>query len=268
MSNEEDKMIIDEDKTLEDILEAIPVEEKPEEDETEAIPDFIKQEKSKKEEKEDDKLKTQPINFQTNKEVLNTGNNLSFGNFMTAFETKQKEKKILILGLFLTSVIDMLNIIIDTYTSKEDIILEKLSYLNIEVLLEKMPLYLIKLQRLMDIIILCCPENEKKIYSTIDEERKMLVKVENKNIKPTAFETLVNLKFKKLYKYFIKDCKIITKGWRIYYLEEAFKTLSDVIKGNEGLIEKEEIDSLISLEKLDNMEIDTLDLENSRFEII
>ena len=155
----------------------------------------------------------------------------------------------------------MLNFIIISYSKEVKKIIEKLSYLKTEILLLKMPLYLIKLQRLMNIIILACPENKEKIYAVIDKERKM---VNGKTkAKLTIFETLVNLNFGELYEYFIQDSKIIVKGWKIYYLEDAFKTLSDVIKDKKGLIKKKEVKKL---EKLDKMEIETIDLENSIFE--
>jgi len=261
MIYDEDKMVSDEDKTLKDILAEMPLEENPKEDDTEVFADIIKQEEILKVEKADDKLKTKSLYLQTNKEALNVNNNLSFENFMTCYETKQKDKKILILSLFLDSVIDMLNFIIISYSKEVKKIIEKLSYLKTEILLLKMPLYLIKLQRLMNIIILACPENKEKIYAVIEEERKM---VNGKTkAKLTIFETLVNLNFGELYEYFIQDSKIIVKGWKIYYLEDAFKTLSDVIKDKKGLIQKKEVKKL---EKLDKMEIETIDLENSIFE--
>ena len=252
-------MQTDEDKTIEEILAAIPSEEKQGEQETEAIPDFKDQEKEKNEEKEekaDDKLKPQSLNILTNKEILNENFPLSFENFKTNFETEEKEKKTLILRIFLNSVIKMFNCVITSYNTEKKVF-KKLSYLNIETLLEKMPLYIIRLQRLMKLIILVCPENKETIYSVIEEEI---------NIKKTVFETLINLTFEELYDYFIHDCKLITNGFHFYNMEGAFKTLKDIIKESNGAIKKKDIDDFKQLEKFDNMEIETINLENSVFE--
>ena len=249
-------MQFDEDKTIEEILALIPSEEKKEEPETEALPDFIKEEKEKKEEKADDKLKPESLNILTNKEIPNVNLFLSFENCMTNYETQKKEKKTLILRLFLNSVIDMLNCVINSYDTNEKIF-EKLSYLNIETLLEKMPLYIIRLQKLMELIILACPENKEKIYSVIEEERI---------IKKTAFETLINFSFEELYDYFINDCKLIIYGFHFYNMERAFKTLKDIIRESNGAITKKETGDFKQLEKLDDMEIETINLENSVFE--
>ena len=250
-------MQFDEDKTIEEILAEFPSEEKKDEQpETEALADFIKEEKEKKEEKADDKFKPESLNILTNKEILKENLFLSFQNYKTNYETQEKEKKTLILRLFLNSVIDMFNCVINSYNTEEKF-LEKLSYLNIETLLEKMPLYIIRLQRLMKLIVLACPENEEKIYSVIEEER---------NIKKTVFETLINFSFEELYDYFIKDCKLIIYGFHFYNMEGAFKTLKDIIRESNGAITKKEIDDFKQLEKLDNMEIETINLENSVFE--
>ena len=249
-------MQFDEDKTIEEILALIPSEEKKEEQETEALPEFIKEEKEKKEEKADDKLKPESLNILTNKEIPNVNLFLSFENLMTNYETQKKEKKTLILRLFLNSVIDMLNCVINSYDTNEKIF-EKLSYLNIETLLEKMPLYIIRLQKLMELIILACPENKEKIYSVIEEERI---------IKKTAFETLINFSFEELYDYFINDCKLIIYGFHFYNMERAFKTLKDIIRESNGAITKKETGDFKQLEKLDDMEIETINLENSVFE--
>ena len=252
-------MQVDEDKTIVEILAAIPSEEKQGEQETEAVQDFKDQEKEKNEEKEekaDDKLKPQSLNILSNKEILNEYFPLSFQNFKTNYETEEKEKKTLILRLFLNSVIDMFNCVITSYNTEKKCF-KKLSYLNIETLLEKMPLYIIRLQRLMKLIILVCPENGETIYSVIEEEI---------NIKKTVFETLINLTFEELYDYFIHDCKLITNGFRFYNMEGAFKTLKDVIKESNGAIKKKDIGDFKQLEKFDNMEIETINLENSVFE--
>ena len=249
-------MQFDEDKTIEEILALIPSEEKKEEPETEALPDFIKEEKEKKEEKADDKLKPESLNILTNKEIPNVNLFLSFENLMTNYETQKKEKKTLILRLFLNSVIDMLNCVINSYDTNGKFF-EKLSYLNIETLLEKMPLYIIRLQKLMELIILACPENKEKIYSVIEEERI---------IKKTAFETLINFSFEELYDYFINDCKLIIYGFHFYNMERAFKTLKDIIRESNGAITKKETVDFKQLEKLDDMEIETINLENSVFE--
>jgi len=249
-------MQFDEDKTIEEILALIPSEEKKEEPETEALPDFIKEEKEKKEEKADDKLKPESLNILTNKEIPNVNLFLSFENLMTNYETQKKEKKTLILRLFLNSVIDMLNCVINSYDTNGKFF-EKLSYLNIETLLEEMPLYIIRLQKLMELIILACPENKEKIYSVIEEERI---------IKKTAFETLINFSFEELYDYFINDCKLIIYGFHFYNMERAFKTLKDIIRESNGAITKKETGDFKQLEKLDDMEIETINLENSVFE--
>ena len=249
-------MQFDEDKTIEEILALIPSEEKKEEPETEALPDFIKEEKEKKEEKADDKLKPESLNILTNKEIPNVNLFLSFENLMTNYETQKKEKKTLILRLFLNSVIDMLNCVINSYDTNGKFF-EKLSYLNIETLLEKMPLYIIRLQKLMELIILACPENKEKIYIVIEEERI---------IKKTAFETLINFSFEELYDYFINDCKLIIYGFHFYNMERAFKTLKDIIRESNGAITKKETGDFKQLEKLDDMEIETINLENSVFE--
>jgi len=252
-------MQIDEDKTIEEILAAIPSEEKQGEQETEAVQDFKDQEKEKNEEKEekaDDKLKPQSLNILSNKEILNENFPLSFQNFKTNYETEEKEKKTLILRLFLNSVIDMFNCVKTSYNTEKKCF-KKLSYLNIETLLENMPLYIIRLQRLMKLIIIGCPENEETIYSVIEEEI---------NIKKTVFETLINLTFEELYDYFIHDCKLITNGFHFYNMEGAFKTLKDIIKESNGAIKKKDIDDFKQLEKFDNMEIETINLENSGFE--
>ena len=244
-------MAREEDKTLIDILSEFPSENKSEEDNTKILQDsFINPE----EEKSNEKLKSKIINIESNKNDINKNIGLSFENFMTEYETKEKNKKYLILSLFFNSVIDMLNSIIIEY-KKNHAKLQKLFYLNIETLLEKMPFYLIRLQRLFDIIKLSCPENEEKIYMVIDKERQD---------KKTIFENLINIEFKELYKYFIYDCKIIICGWHIYYLDGAFKTLKDVIK-EKSSITKDKIDELKELEKLDNMEIETINLEDSIF---
>ena len=244
-------MAREEDKTLIDILSELPSENKSEEDKTKILQDSFM---NPEEEKSNEKLKSKIINIESNKNDINKNIGLSFENFMTEYETKEKDKKYLILSLFFNSVIDMLNSIIIEY-KKNHAKLQKLFYLNIETLLEKMPFYLIRLQRLFDIIKLSCPENEEKIYMVIDKERQD---------KKTIFENLINLEFKELYEYFIHDCKVIIYGWHIYYLDGAFKTLKDVIK-EKSSITKDKIDELKELEKLDNMEIETINLEDSIF---
>jgi len=244
-------MAREEDKTLIDILSELPSENKSEEDNTKILQDSFM---NPEEEKSNEKLKSKIINIESNKNDINKNIGLSFENFMTEYETKEKDKKYLILSLFFNSVIDMLNSIIIEY-KKNHAKLQKLFYLNIETLLEKMPFYLIRLQRLFDIIKLSCPENEEKIYMVIDKERQD---------KKTIFENLINLEFKELYEYFINDCKVIIYGWHIYYLDGAFKTLKDVIK-EKSSITKDKIDELKELEKLDNMEIETINLEDSIF---
>ena len=245
-------MTKEEDKTLIDILEELPSESKSEEDNTKFNQDFMNPEE---EVKSDEKIKPKIINIQSNKNEDNKNNGFSFENFMTEYETKEKDKKYLILSLFFNSVIDMLNSnIIEYEKNNQNPKIKKLSYLNIETLLEKMPLYLIRLQRLFEIIKLVSPENEEIIYLVLDKERQY---------KKTSFETLINLEFQELYENFIQNCKIVTYGKYIYYLG-SFKTLDDVIKENSSMTKKE-IEGFKDLGKLDDMEIETINLDNSVF---
>ena len=245
-------MTKEEDKTLIDILEELQSENKSEEDNTKFNQDFMNPEE---EVKSDEKIKPKIINIQSNKNEDNKNNGFSFENFMTEYETKEKDKKYLILSLFFNSVIDMLNSnIIEYEKNNQNPKIKKLSYLNIETLLEKMPLYLIRLQRLFEIIKLVSPENEEKIYLVLDKERQY---------KKTSFETLINLEFQELYENFIQNCKIVTYGKYIYYLG-SFKTLDDVIKENCSMTKKE-IEGFKDLGKMDDMEIETINLDNSVF---
>ena len=245
-------MTKEEDKTLIDILEELPSESKSEEDNTKFNQDFMNPEE---EVKSDEKIKPKIINIQSNKNEDNKNNGFSFENFMTEYETKEKDKKYLILSLFFNSVIDMLNSnIIEYEKNNQNPKIKKLSYLNIETLLEKMPLYLIRLQRLFEIIKLPNPENEEIIYLVLDKERQY---------KKTSFETLINLEFQELYENFIQNCKIVTYGKYIYYLG-SFKTLDDVIKENCSMTKKE-IEGFKDLGKMDDMEIETINLDNSVF---
>ena len=243
-------MAREEDKTLIDILSELPSENKSEEDNTKILQDSFM---NPEEEKSNEKLKSKIINIESNKNDINKNIGLSFENFMTEYETKEKDKKYLILSLFFNSVIDMLNSIIIEY-KKNHAKLQKLFYLNIETLLEKMPLYLIRLQRLFEIIKLTSPENEEIIYLVLDKERQY---------KKTSFETLINLEFQELYENFIQNCKIVTYGKYIYYLG-SFKTLDDVIKENSSMTKKE-IEGFKDLGKMDDMEIETINLDNSVF---
>ena len=245
-------MTKEEDKTLIDILEELPSENNSEEDNTKFNQDFMNPEE---EVKSDEKIKPKIINIQSNKNEDNKNNGFSFENFMTEYETKEKDKKYLILSLFFNSVIDMLNsIIIEYEKNNPNPKIKKLSYLNIKTLLEKMPLYLIRLQRLFEIIKLASPENEEIIYLVLDKERQY---------KKTSFETLINLEFQELYENFIQNCKIVTYGKYIYYLG-SFKTLDDVIKENCSMTKKE-IEGFKDLGKMDDMEIETINLDNSVF---
>ena len=245
-------MTKEEDKTLIDILEELPSESKSEEDNTKFNQDFMNPEE---EVKSDEKIKPKIINIQSNKNEDNKNNGFSFENFMTEYETKEKDKKYLILSLFFNSVIDMLNSnIIEYEKNNQNPKIKKLSYLNIETLLEKMPLYLIRLQRLFEIIKLVSPENEEIIYLVLDKERQY---------KKTSFETLINLEFQELYENFIQNCKIVTYGKYIYYLG-SFKTLDDVIKENSSMTKKE-IEGFKDFGKMDDMEIETINLDNSVF---
>lgn len=245
-------MTKEEDKTLIDILEELPSENNSEEDNTKFNQDFMNPEE---EVKSDEKIKPKIINIQSNKNEDNKNNGFSFENFMTEYETKEKDKKYLILSLFFNSVIDMLNsIIIEYEKNNQNPKIKKLSYLNIKTLLEKMPFYLIRFQRLFEIIKLASPENEEIIYLVLDKERQY---------KKTSFETLINLEFQELYENFIQNCKIVTYGKYIYYLG-SFKTLDDVIKENSSMTKKE-IEGFKDLGKMDDMEIETINLDNSVF---
>ena len=245
-------MAKEEDKTLIDILEELPSENNSEEDNTKFNQDFMNPEE---EVKSDEKIKPKIINIQSNKNDTKKNSGFSFENFMTEYETKEKDKKYLILSLFFNSVIDMLNSnIIEYKKNNQNPKIKKLSYLNIETLLEKMPLYLIRLQRLFEIIKLASPENEEIIYLVLDKERQY---------KKTSFETLINLEFQELYENFIQNCKIVTYGKYIYYLG-SFKTLDDVIKENCSMTKKE-IEGFKDLGKMDDMEIETINLDNSVF---
>ena len=245
-------MAKEEDKTLIDILEELPSENKSEEDNTKFNPDFMNPEE---EVKSDEKIKPKIINIQSNKNEDNKNNGFSFENFMTEYETKEKDKKYLILSLFFNSVIDMLNSnIIEYEKNNQNPEVKKLSYLNVKTLLEKMPFYLIRFQRLFEIIKLASPENEEIIYLVLDKERQY---------KKTSFETLINLEFQELYENFIQNCKIVTYGKYIYYLG-SFKTLDDVIKENCSMTKKE-IEGFKDLGKMDDMEIETINLDNSVF---
>ena len=238
-------MAKEEDKTLIDILEELPSENNSEEDNTKFNQDFMNPEE---EVKSDEKIKPKIINIQSNKNEDNKNNGFSFENFMTEYETKEKDKKYLILSLFFNSVIDMLNSnIIEYEKNNQNPEVKKLSYLNVKTLLEKMPFYLIRFQRLFEIIKLANPE-------ILDKERQY---------KKTSFETLINLEFQELYENFIQNCKIVTYGKYIYYLG-SFKTLDDVIKENCSMTKKE-IEGFKDLGKMDDMEIETINLDNSVF---
>ena len=141
-------------------------------------------------------------------------NIMSLDEEKTEFETKPFDKKYKKKQLYLNSVIDLFNYICIKYGE-----INKLSYVEFRKLLKNWTTDEIKEMRLFDIISLDCLENEEIIYSTIDKER------ETNNSK---FETLINSKFKELYKCFIKDEKIVTFGNYKFDLGDAFKTLNEL----------------------------------------
>ena len=89
-----------------------------------------------------------------------------------------------------------------------------------------------------------------------------VIELEKKNGK-TIFEALINLKFKELYDYFIHNGTVVTWGWYIYDLSDIFKTLVDVTKDIDELKNKE-----YNLDLLDKMEIETINLEDSKLTFI
>lgn len=248
----------DENKTIQEILSEIPSDENLDSEITEGISTTpVKNIQNVQIEKGDDKLNSQNcnMNVQFNKKELKEQSDLSFENLITAYETNEYEKKTKTLKVFFDSTINMFNNIIISYQSKFPS-LELLSDLNIDKILENIPFYLIRLQRLLDLIVLGCPENNEKIFAVIEKERSE---------KKTIFENLINFKFGELYEYFIQNCTIITHGWYIYNLTGEFKTIDDIIKENKDL-KKSDINELKDLEKSDKMEIDTINLENSQID--
>ena len=147
-------------------------------------------------------------------------NIMSLDEEKTEFETKPLDKKYKKKQLYLNSIIDLFNYICTKYGE-----IKKLSYVEFRKLLKNWNTDEIKEMRLFDIISLDCPENEEIIYSTIDKERET---------KYSNFETLINSKFKELYKCFIKDEKNVTFGNYKFDLGYAFKTLSDLKNDNEN----------------------------------
>ena len=200
-----------------------------------------------KEENDDEILKSGTINLYSNKDVIKKEKYFSFENFMTAYETKEKGHILTVIPLFFDSVIDMLNYIIKSYDYHK-----MLLYININSLIEKLSINIIKHMKLLDIITFDYQNNKDIIFSIIEIERKK---------GKTVFEVLVNFNFEELYEYFINDGTIITWGWYIYDLSGIFKTLVDVTKERKGLFGKK-----YKLELLDIKEIETIILDNSKAE--
>ena len=197
----------------------------------------------------DEKLNSEEINLDINKNNKIEKINASFENYMTEFETREIGHIIKIIPLFLDSVIDMFNNIIDFYECYK-----KLSYINKDRLFKKLSINIIKHWSLLDIILYDETKNKEIIFSVIEVE---------KNKGKTIFEVLINLKFKELYDYFIHNGTILTWGWKIYDISDIFKTLERITKNNKELKNKE-----YNLELLDKMEIETINLDNSNLSSI
>ena len=197
----------------------------------------------------DEKLNSEEINLDINKNNKIEKINASFENYMTEFETRETGHRIKIIPLFLDSVIDMFNNIIDFYECNK-----KLSYINKDRLFKKLSINIIKHWSLLDIILYDETKNKEIIFSVIEVE---------KNKGKTIFEVLINLKFKELYDYFIHNGTILTWGWKIYDISDIFKTLERITKNNKELKNKE-----YNLELLDKMEIETINLDNSNLSSI
>ena len=197
----------------------------------------------------DEKLKSGEIDLEVNQKNKKVNYIPTFENYMTEYETKTIGHIIQIIPLFLDSVIDMFNKIIEIYECNK-----KLSYLNKDRLFKKLSINIIKHWSLLDIILYDNPKNNDIIFYVIE--------IENKKGK-TIFEALINLKFKELYDYFIHNGTVLTLGWYIYDLSDIFKTLIDVTKDNDELKNKE-----YNLDLLDKMEIETINLEDSNLTFI
>ena len=197
----------------------------------------------------DEKLNSEEINLDINKNNKIEKINASFENYMTEFETREIGHIIKIIPLFLDSVIDMFNNIIDFYECNK-----KLSYINKDRLFKKLSINIIKHWSLLDIILYDETKNKEIIFSVIEVE---------KNKGKTIFEVLINLKFKELYDYFIHNGTFLTWGWKIYDISDIFKTLERITKNNKELKNKE-----YNLELLDKMEIETINLDNSNLSSI
>lgn len=240
----------EEDQTIIEILAAIPSEEKPEDEKTQVLANIP----NKEIETGDDQINFSPnLVFKSNKDANINLNNFDFENFYTNYETVENSKKSKILELFLESVVNMFNKIISSY--EMDL---KLSRLNIKTILEKTAFKEIRFKRLLDIIVLGCPENEEIIFKVFDEEREK---------KLTMFEYLINFKFGEFFEYFAENCKVLVYGKHIYVLEGIFQTFDDVIKNNKE-IKKNEKKEFKNFETLNKMEIDTIDLQSDSFEVI
>ena len=197
----------------------------------------------------DDRLKSGEINLDVNQKNKKAKFIPTFENYMTEYETKTIGHIMQIIPLFLDSVIEMFNQIIEIYECNK-----KLSYINKDRLFEKLSINIIKHWRLLDIILFDNPKNNDIIFYVIELEKKK---------GKTIFEALINLKFKELYDYFIHNDTVVTWGWYIYDLGDIFKTLVDVTKDNNELKNKDY--NLVLLEK---MEIETINLEDSNLTFI
>ena len=197
----------------------------------------------------DEKFKSGEINLQVNQKNKKTKYIPTFENYMTEYETKTIGHIIRIIPLFLDSVIDMFNQIIEIYECNK-----KLSYINKDRLFDKLSINIIKHWNLLDIILFDNQKNNDIIFYVIELEKKK---------GKTIFEALINLKFKELYDYFTHNGTVVTWGWYIYDLSDIFKTLVDVTKDIDELKNKE-----YNLDLLDKMEIETINLEDSKLTFI
>ena len=125
----------------------------------------------------DEKLNSEEINLDINKNNKIEKNNASFENYMTEFETREIGHIIKIIPLFLDSIIDMFNNIIDFYECNK-----KLSYINKDRLFKKLSINIIKHWSLLDIILYDETKNKEIIFSVIEVE---------KNKGKTIFEVLI-----------------------------------------------------------------------------
>ena len=197
--------------TLLDFLDNMDIEEAKKQEKKEATESDEKPDEGKSDEKLSD-LDIDGNDCKDNRKVFIFSND--FKVVITTKTSKEKspnkkERK----QLFLDSYIDLLNYILEEYY-----IQEKFSYIDLDMLIKQYSYNQIKNSRLWDIITINCPENKKLLFSGIEKE----MKIGNKK-----FDTLVNINFKKFYKYFKTNDDVIIKGSNIIDLNGLFKTLKD-----------------------------------------